>query len=159
MPPASHFTLLLLTAVTPLFRQTLHWLVFVALAWLPAPPSASASCGDYVVWGKHADVLGEHASIPVTAGIRPLADAPTQPLPCDGPQCGKAPIPLPSTSTVLIVEVENDRPLIATERPLSIVGQTGSELFGHSLLRMLEVAKEIEHPPQLGKASRSGSAV
>src|SRR6266511_1749408 len=85
------------------------WMVFaagVALAMLADPPSARASCGDYVKVGAHMPLTGPHGAMPAADPQRPNSPSPMN-RPCSCPSCSENHKPLtPPAAPPVSVEQE-----------------------------------------------------
>jgi len=68
---------------------------------------AAASCGDYL-HRRHVPSVMQHSAEPISRDTaadvtRPVSHPPTRP--CSGPECGKAPLPLP-----IVAPIQSSRP-------------------------------------------------
>jgi hypothetical protein len=127
------------------FAKTFGLLLLAIAAWQLAPAQTQASCGDYVVMGRHAGISGgQHIA------RKPQSSPPGTPkLPCHGPSCGKGPV-LPLTSpTVVVFESETHRPLLSLAGDCWFDECWAFAVWPQRALSVLGPMKEIEHPPQL----------
>lgn len=79
----------------------------VAVAMLADPPSARATCGDYVKVGTHTPMSSSHSSMPSTSDFRQHDTPKPIQRPCSGPSCSENHKPItPPSSPPVSVEVE-----------------------------------------------------
>jgi len=125
--------------------KTFGWLLIAVAGWQFAPAAVQASCGEYVVMGRHASIpAGNHF------GVEPQANLPGTPkVPCHGPSCGKGPVLPLSSPTVVVIESETHRPLLSLAGDYRFDDCWAFAAWPQQALSVLGPTKEIEHPPQL----------
>src|SRR4051794_6685716 len=91
-------------------RHVLVWSVLSLAVLLSSASGAGASCGDYVVYGKHAARHGRMDQEPATGHGSPVK-------PCRGPNCSQAPAQAPSSPSLTKIWTSDDLSLFASVTP------------------------------------------